>query len=135
MASGRAFPTNFCANGTPIGARARASGSVHPIEFRGWVTPAALDAAYRSATVFALPAVVDERGDTEGLGMVLLEAMSYHVPVVTTALGGITDIVLSEPAPVRRELGEQLGARSITPEAREGIGAFLDKRAPGWVGG
>jgi glycosyltransferase involved in cell wall biosynthesis len=74
-------------------ARARASGSVHPIEFRGWVTPAALDAAYRSATVFALPAVVDERGDTEGLGMVLLEAMSYHVPVVTTALGGITDIV------------------------------------------
>jgi (R,R)-butanediol dehydrogenase/meso-butanediol dehydrogenase/diacetyl reductase len=29
---------------------------------------------------------------------------------------GITDIVLSEPAPVRRELGEQLGARSITPE-------------------
>jgi glycosyltransferase involved in cell wall biosynthesis len=74
-------------------ARARASASPHPIEFRGWVTPAALDAAYRSATVFALPAVVDERGDTEGLGMVLLEAMSYHVPVVTTALGGITDIV------------------------------------------
>jgi glycosyltransferase involved in cell wall biosynthesis len=74
-------------------ARARASGSVHPIEFRGWVTPTALDEAYRSATVFALPAVVDERGDTEGLGMVLLEAMSYHVPVVTTALGGITDIV------------------------------------------
>jgi phosphatidyl-myo-inositol dimannoside synthase len=74
-------------------ARARASSSVHPIEFRGWVTPAALDEAYRSATVFALPAVVDERGDTEGLGMVLLEAMSYHVPVVTTALGGITDIV------------------------------------------
>jgi threonine dehydrogenase-like Zn-dependent dehydrogenase len=29
---------------------------------------------------------------------------------------GITDIVLSEPAPVRRELGEQLGARSITPD-------------------
>jgi glycosyltransferase involved in cell wall biosynthesis len=73
--------------------QARAAASPHPIEFRGWVTPAALDEAYRSATVFALPAVVDERGDTEGLGMVLLEAMSYHVPVVTTALGGITDIV------------------------------------------
>ena len=29
---------------------------------------------------------------------------------------GVTDIVLSEPAPVRRELGERLGARSITPE-------------------
>jgi threonine dehydrogenase-like Zn-dependent dehydrogenase len=29
---------------------------------------------------------------------------------------GVDDIVLSEPAPVRRELGEQLGARSITPD-------------------
>lgn len=29
---------------------------------------------------------------------------------------GVTDIVLSEPAPVRRELGERLGARSITPD-------------------
>ena len=74
-------------------ARARASNSPHPVEFRGWVTPDELHAAYASATAFALPAVVDERGDTEGLGMVLLEAMSYRVPVVTTALGGITDIV------------------------------------------
>jgi threonine dehydrogenase-like Zn-dependent dehydrogenase len=29
---------------------------------------------------------------------------------------GVTDIVLSEPAPVRRELAERLGARSITPD-------------------
>ena len=29
---------------------------------------------------------------------------------------GITDIVLSEPAAVRRDLGEKLGARSITPD-------------------
>jgi glycosyltransferase involved in cell wall biosynthesis len=72
-------------------ARARATSA--RIEFRGWVTPEALHDAYATATAFALPAVVDERGDTEGLGMVLLEAMSYHVPVVTTALGGITDIV------------------------------------------
>ncbi len=74
-------------------ARAKERGVTDRVEFRGWVTPGDLDRAYRSATVFALPAVVDARGDTEGLGMVLLEAMSYHVPVVTTALGGITDIV------------------------------------------
>lgn len=66
------------------------------VEFRGWVTPSELDSAYASATAFALPAVVDKRGDTEGLGMVLLEAMSYYVPVVTTALGGITDVVENE---------------------------------------
>ncbi len=77
-------------------ARARASARAPAIAFRGWVTPGELHDAYASATAFALPAVVDERGDTEGLGMVLLEAMSYHVPVVTTALGGITDIVEHE---------------------------------------
>jgi threonine dehydrogenase-like Zn-dependent dehydrogenase len=29
---------------------------------------------------------------------------------------GVTDIVLSEPSSVRRKLGEQLGARSVTPD-------------------
>ncbi len=76
--------------------RAADRGVIDRVEFRGWVTPGDLDRAYSSATVFALPAVVDKRGDTEGLGMVLLEAMSYDVPVVTTALGGITDIVEHE---------------------------------------
>jgi glycosyltransferase involved in cell wall biosynthesis len=59
----------------------------------GWVTPEQLDAAYAAASVFVLPAVVDARGDTEGLGMVLLEAMTYRVPVISTPLGGVTDIV------------------------------------------
>ena len=74
-------------------ARANERGVTDRVSFRGWVTPEELDRAYATATAFALPAVVDKRGDTEGLGMVLMEAMSYRVPVVTTALGGITDIV------------------------------------------
>jgi glycosyltransferase involved in cell wall biosynthesis len=73
--------------------RAKDQGVADRVEFRGWVTVAQLDQAYATATVFALPAIVDQRGDTEGLGMVLMEAMSYRVPVITTALGGITDIV------------------------------------------
>jgi glycosyltransferase involved in cell wall biosynthesis len=77
-------------------ARARERGVMDRVQFRGWVTPQELDQAYATATAFALPAVVDKRGDTEGLGMVLLEAMSYYVPVVTTAMGGITDIVDNE---------------------------------------
>ena len=52
--------------------------------------------AYADASVFVLPAIVDTRGDTEGLGVVLLEAMSYRVPVVASDLGGITDIVTAE---------------------------------------
>lgn len=77
-------------------AQARARGVQDRIAFRGWVSPDDLDAAYREADAFALPAVVDRRGDTEGLGMVLLEAMTYGIPVVSTPLGGIPDIVEHE---------------------------------------
>jgi glycosyltransferase involved in cell wall biosynthesis len=37
--------------------------------------------------------VLDARQDTEGLGVVLLEAMNYSVPVIASEIGGITDIV------------------------------------------
>lgn len=64
------------------------------VRFLGRVTEIELEAAYRRATTFVLPATFDERADTEGLGVVLLEAMSYGVPVVATRVGGITDIVI-----------------------------------------
>jgi glycosyltransferase involved in cell wall biosynthesis len=41
-----------------------------------------------------LPSVLDARGDTEGLGVVLLEAMHHAVPVVGSRIGGIPDIVV-----------------------------------------
>jgi glycosyltransferase involved in cell wall biosynthesis len=77
-------------------AQARAGGIADRIEFRGQVPDAELHAAYAAADVFVLPAVVDERGDTEGLGVVLLEAMNYRLPVIGSSVGGITDIVLHE---------------------------------------
>jgi glycosyltransferase involved in cell wall biosynthesis len=46
--------------------------------------------------VFVLPSVLDARQDTEGLGVVLLEAMNYSVPVIASDIGGITDIVEHE---------------------------------------
>ncbi len=74
-------------------AQTQVRGVADRVEFRGWVSPNELHEAYESASAFALPAVVDSRGDTEGLGMVLLEAMTYEVPVVSTPLGGIPDII------------------------------------------
>jgi len=74
-------------------ALARERGVAARVTFRGRVSGADLRAAYRSAQVLVLPSVVDARGDTEGLGVVLLEAMAFGVPVVASGLGGITDIV------------------------------------------
>jgi glycosyltransferase involved in cell wall biosynthesis len=63
------------------------------VVLRGQISEAALQQAYAAADAFVLPAIVDRRGDTEGLGVVLLEAMNHKVPVVASRIGGILDIV------------------------------------------
>ena len=75
---------------------AHEAGVASHVSFRGRVSDAELRAAYATADVFALPSVLDARQDTEGLGVVLLEAMNYSVPVVASDIGGITDIVQHE---------------------------------------
>lgn len=69
-------------------------GLAERVEFAGRVSEADLARRYAEADVFVLPATVDERGDTEGLGVVLLEALAHGIPVVGTRRGGIPDIVL-----------------------------------------
>ena len=49
---------------------------------------------FASSDVFVLPAIIEKSGDTEGLGVVLLEAMANGVPVIATKVGGISDIVV-----------------------------------------
>src|SRR5690606_40977927 len=73
-------------------ARADAVPGGH-IRFAGRLPAGALREAYGAAHAFVLPAVVDSRGDTEGLGVVLVEATEYGLPLVASAVGGITDVV------------------------------------------
>src|SRR5881392_3943911 len=47
------------------------------VVFRGKIPPDELQATYARAAVCVLPSVLDTRGDTEGLGVVLLEAMNH----------------------------------------------------------
>lgn len=72
---------------------AAASGVESRVRFTGYVVEEELRRLYAACDVFVLPAVVDSKGDTEGLGVVLLEALRFARPVVASAVGGIPDIV------------------------------------------
>lgn len=76
-----------------IRAAAREVGVEDRVELTGYVPEARLRSLYSGCDVFVLPAVVDARGDTEGLGVVLIEALRFGRPVVASDLGGIRDIV------------------------------------------
>jgi phosphatidyl-myo-inositol dimannoside synthase len=79
--------------------RAKLEAQVHElgldgrVKMPGRVPEADLHQAFHTANVLVLPSIVDQRGDTEGLGVVLLEALSYRIPVIGSAIGGITDII------------------------------------------
>ena len=63
------------------------------IEFLGFVSNQRLDQLYAGCRVYANPSVVDDRGDTEGLGVGLIEALAHGRPAVASAVGGITDVI------------------------------------------
>jgi glycosyltransferase involved in cell wall biosynthesis len=74
---------------------ARSLGVADHVFFHGIVTNDRLAELYQRADVFVLPAIIDDNGDTEGLGVVLIEALSFNTPVVASAVGGIADIIQS----------------------------------------
>src|SRR2546430_71447 len=81
------------AAGPRLRAMARGVGVANRVAFRGKIAPAELEGSCARAAVCVLPSVLDARGDTEGLGVVLLEAMNHGTPVIASRVGGIPDIV------------------------------------------
>jgi len=63
------------------------------VDFRNKVPDAELHVAFLTSDVLVLPSIIDARGDTEGLGVALLDAMSYCIPVIASRVGGIPDII------------------------------------------
>ena len=76
--------------------RVAALGLMDVVRFRGFVPDGELSAAFAEADAFVLPAVEDAKGDVEGLGVVLIEALMHGVPVIASESGGIVDIVRHE---------------------------------------
>lgn len=66
------------------------------VDFLGFVSKEELAQTYASCNIFVLPAIVDSKGDTEGLGIVMIEALAHQKPVVASAVGGIVDVIDSD---------------------------------------
>jgi glycosyltransferase involved in cell wall biosynthesis len=74
-------------------AQAKKLGLSRWVEFAGFVTNERLGELFRTCTVYVHPAIYDDRGDTEGLGIVLIEALFNRKPVIASNVGGIVDVI------------------------------------------
>jgi len=63
------------------------------IKFWGQIQNKLLPDFYAAASVFVAPSTVDSKGDTEGQGVILLEAMASKTPIIATTVGGIADVI------------------------------------------
>ena len=61
--------------------------------FSGFIPQGDFPKYMAACDVFVLPAIVDRTGDTEGLGLVLVEAMASGRPVIGSNVGGIPYII------------------------------------------
>lgn len=76
--------------------RVNAAGLDDRIEFLGTLSQAELFAEYRRSSLFALACRITDDGDRDGIPNVLMEAMAAGLPVVSTAVSGIPELVESD---------------------------------------
>jgi glycosyltransferase involved in cell wall biosynthesis len=58
------------------------------IDFLGWLNGEDKDNAFRKAAAYCLPSY------SEGFPMGVLDAWAYHLPVITTPVGGVPDVAI-----------------------------------------
>lgn len=64
-------------------------GLENSVEFPGWISGAEKSMKFQQASIFCLPSYA------EGFPMAILDAFSYGLPVVTTPVGGIPDVIVN----------------------------------------
>lgn len=111
-----------------IEALAEQLGVRHAIELPGWVDGPRKEQYLDRADLFVLPSYY------EGLPMCLLEAMARGIPIVSTTVGGIPDLLehdvhalLVEPGDVA-QLGSALAALTASPDLRNRLSVAAFER-------
>ena len=68
-------------------------GIAERVSFPGFVPHDAVAALFAASDIFIMPCVVAPSSDRDGLPTVILEALLHRVPVVTTAVSGIPELI------------------------------------------
>lgn len=79
-----------------LAARIDELGLGDTVALAGMVTQEEVIALYRQAQLFVLPCQVTADGDRDGIPNVLAEAMAMELPVVSTAVAGIPELIEHE---------------------------------------
>lgn len=97
------------------------------IEFLGWITGKEKEKAFQEASIYCLPSW------GEGFPMGVLDALAYGIPVITTPVGGIMDLIkngvngLIYDVYNINELAHCLSELMDSPELREKMTKEADK--------
>ncbi len=95
---GRVFHVEIIGSGPQrevLQAQAKRLGLADRVRLPGAQAHDVVCLAYQRASVFVLPCVIASNGDRDGIPNVLLEAMASGVPVVSTPVSGIPELIES----------------------------------------
>jgi glycosyltransferase involved in cell wall biosynthesis len=99
-------------------------GILDRVEFIGAMEHSAVSGWLRSLDAFVLAAKMDANGDMDGVPVAVMEAMSQQVPVISTRISGIPELVIHEQTGLLaqpsnpKDLACQLHRLLLEPELR-----------------